>query len=243
MPTSTQSIREIVTQYPSSAKVFHRFDIDLCLQADLSLEGACQELQLSVDQVLEKLTDSEAQERGGMASDPATISLARLVQHIVRIHHLCVRQELPRLAEMALKLAATRGDRAPELSRVAELIGKLNGEMYAHIQKEEQVLFPFISQMDQESIVAYPPSHARFRSVTHPIFMMEQEHESADHIVAELIRLTNHFEPPSWACATHIALFSGLREFEADLKQHVHLENDVLFPRAIQLEAELKVRS
>jgi regulator of cell morphogenesis and NO signaling len=97
--------------------------------------------------------------------------------------------------------------------------------------------------MDQESIVAYPPSHACFRSVTHPIFMMEQEHESADHIVAELIRPTNHFEPPSWACATHIALFSGLREFEADLKQHVHLENDVLFPRAIQLEAELKARS
>ena len=243
MPTSTQSIREIVTQYPSSAKVFHRFDIDLCLQADLSLEGACQELQLSVDQVLEKLTDSEAQERGGMALDPATISLARLVQHIVRIHHHCVRQELPRLAEMALKLAATRGERAPELAKVAELIEKLRGEMYTHIQKEEQVLFPFISQMDQESIVAYPPSHACFRSVTHPIFMMEQEHESTDHIVAELIRLTNHFEPPSWACATHIALFSGLREFEADLKQHVHLENDVLFPRAIQLEAELKVRS
>ena len=243
MPTSTQSIREIVTQYPSSARVFHRFDIDLCLQADLSLEGACQELQLSVDQVLEKLTDSEAQERGGMASDPATLSLARMVQHIVRIHHHCVRQELPRLAEMALKLAATRGDRAPELAKVAELIEKLRGEMYTHIQKEEQVLFPFISQMDQESIVAYPPSHACFRSVTHPIFMMEQEHESADHIVAELIRLTNHFEPPSWACATHIALFSGLREFEADLRQHVHLENDVLFPRAIQLEAELNVRS
>jgi regulator of cell morphogenesis and NO signaling len=115
--------------------------------------------------------------------------------------------------------------------------------MYAHIQKEEQVLFPFISQMDQESIIAYPPAHACFRSVTHPIFLMEQEHESAEHIVAELIRLTNHFAPPSWACATHIAFFSGLREFEADLKQHVHLENDVLFPRAIRLESELKVRS
>lgn len=243
MPTSNQSIREIVTQYPSSAKVFHRFDIDLCLQADLSLEGACQELQLSVDQVIEKLTDSEAQERGGMALDPATLSLARLVQHIVRTHHHCVRQELPRLAEMASKVAAKRSDRALELAKVAELIEKLRGEMYTHIQKEEQVLFPFISQMDQESIVAYPPSHACFRSVTHPIFMMEQDHESADHIVAELIRLTNHFVPPSWACATHIALFSGLREFETDLKQHVHLENDILFPRAIQLEAELKVRS
>ncbi len=243
MPTSTQSIREIVTQYPSSARVLHRFDIDLCLQADLSLERACQELQLSVDQVLEKLTDSEAQERGGIASDPATLSLARLVQHIVRVHHLCVRQELPRLAEMGMKLAATRSDRSPELTKVAELIEQLRGEMYTHIQKEEQVLFPFISQIDQESIVAYPPSHACFRSVTHPILMMEQEHESADHIMAELIRLTNHFEPPSWACALHIALFSGLLEFEADLKQHVHIENDLLFPRAIQLEAELKARS
>jgi regulator of cell morphogenesis and NO signaling len=243
MPTSTQSIREIVMQYPSSAKVFHRFDIDLCLQADLSLEGACQELHLSVDQVLEKLADSEAKEPGGLALDPATLPLARLIQHIVRIHHQRVRQELPRLAEMASKVVAKRGDRAPELAKVAELIEKLHGEMYAHIQKEEQVLFPFISQMDQESIVAYPPSHGCFRSVSHPIFMMEQEHESADHIVAELMPLTNHFEPPSWACATHIALFSGLRNFEADLRQHVHLENDVLFPRAIQLESELKARS
>ena len=243
MPTSTQSIREIVTQHPSSARVFHRFDIDLCVQGDLSLEGACQELQLSVDQVLEKLSDSETQEDGGTGLDAATLSLARLIQHIVRIHHQCVRQELPRLAEMASKVAATRGDRAPELAKAAEMIEKLRGEMYAHIQKEEQVLFPFISQMDRESIVAYPPPHACFRSVSHPIFMMEQEHESAGHIVAELIRLTNHFEPPSWACATHIALFSGLRAFEADLRQHVHLENDFLFPRAMQLETELKAGS
>jgi regulator of cell morphogenesis and NO signaling len=243
MPTSTQSIREIVTQHPSSAKVFLRFDIDMCLQADLSLEGACQELQLSVDQVLEKLADSEARECGTAAFDPEALSLARLIQHIVRTYHQSVRQELPRLAEMATKVAAKRGDRAPELATVAALIEKLRGEMQSHIEKEEQVLFPFISQMDQESIVAYPPAHACFRSVTHPIFMMEQEHESADHIVVELIRLTNHFEPPAWACPTHIALFSALREFETELRQHVHLENDVLFPRAIQLEARLKVRS
>ena len=82
-------------------------------------------------------------------------------------------------SEMASKVAAKRGDRAPELAKVAELIEKLHNEMYAHIQKEEQVLFPFISQMDEESIVAYPPAHACFRSVAHPIFMMEQEHESA----------------------------------------------------------------
>jgi regulator of cell morphogenesis and NO signaling len=242
MSTSTESIREIVSKRPSAAIIFHRFDIDLCLQADLSLEGACQELQLSVDQVLEKLADAEAQ-NGGVSLDPATLPLERLVQYIVRIHHHCVRQELPRLAEMASKVAAKRSHRAPELATVAEFTQKLHREIYAHIEKEEQVLFPFISQMDQESIVVYPPAHSCFRSIAHPILMIEQEHESADHIVAELIRLTNHFEPPSWACGTHIALFSGLREFEVDLRQHVHLENDVLFPRAIQLEAELKVRS
>jgi len=243
MSTSTQSVREIVTKQPSAARIFHRFEIDLCSHGDLSLDGACKELQLCVDQVLEKLADAEAHERGSGPLDPAILSLGRLVQHIVRVHHQCVRQELPRLAELARKLAAKRGDRAPELHTVADLIEKLHEEMHAHIQKEEQVLFPFISQMNQESIVAYPSAHACFTSVVHPIFKMEQEHESAENIVAELICLTNHFEPPSWACATHIALFSGLREFESDLKQHVHLESDVLFPRAIQLEAELKARS
>ncbi len=243
MSTATQSIRDIVTSRPSAASIFNRFDIDLCMQADLSLEAACRELQLSVDQVLEKLADAEVKENGGLAFDPLDVSLGRLIQHIVRVHHHRVRQELPTLAEMASKVAVKRSDRDPELVTVAELVEELRSEMYAHIEKEEQVLFPFISQMDQESIVSYPPAHACFRSVAHPIFMMEQEHESADHIMRELIRLTNHFAAPSWACATQIALFSGLSQFEGDLRQHVHLENDVLFPRAIQLEAEIKARS
>ena len=128
--------------------------------------------------------------------------------------------------------------------KVAELVEELRSEMHAHIEKEEQVLFPFIPQMDQESIVAYPPAHACFRSVAHPIFMMEQEHESVDHIMRELIRLTNHFEAPLMGMRdAHRALFRRFANFEADLRQHVHLENDVLFPRAIQLEAELKARS
>lgn len=243
MSTATQSIRDIISRRPSAASILSRFDIDLCLHADQSLERACSELQLSVDQVLEKLADAESRESGGTAFDPAILSLGRLMQHIVRVHHQRVRQELPRLAEMASKVAAKRNDLAPELAKVSALIEKLRAEMYAHIQKEEQVLFPFIAQMDQESSVAYPAGHACFRSILHPIFMMEQEHESVDHLAAEIDRLTNHFETPAWACATHTALFSGLREFEADLRQHVRLENDVLFPRAIQLETELKARS
>jgi regulator of cell morphogenesis and NO signaling len=140
---------------------------------------------------------------------------------------------------MAQKLAAKRSDRAPELKNVAKLLEELRADMFAHIQKEEQVLFPFISQMDQDSIIVYPPAHTCFRSVAHPVSKMMQEHESANHIVAELRRLTLGFQPPEWACTTHASLFAGLNEFETDLKQHAHLENDVLFPRAIEMEAEL----
>lgn len=243
MPTATQSIREIVSTQPSAAQILHRFDIDLCSHADQSLGGACKELQLSVNQVLEKLADAEAQECAGRSFDPASLPIGRLIQYIVRVHHQCVRQELPRLAEMARNVAAKCSDGAPELPAVCELLEELHAEMYAHIQKEEQVLFPFISQMAQDSLFAHPRAHACFGSVAQPILMMEQEHESSGHIMAELGRLTNDFRPQAWACATHVALFAGLREFAADFQQHVHLENDILFPRAIELESQLNIRS
>lgn len=239
MTASTQSIREIVATQPSAARVFERFNIDLCLQAENSLDCACADLQLSVDQVIEKLANAQAQESGRLAVDPSTLSIERLIQHIVRVHHQKVRRELPGLSEMAQKLAAKRSDRSPSLKQVAALIEELRADLIAHIEKEEQVLFPFVAQMDQDWIVAYPPAHACFRSVSHPIFMMMQEHEAANRIMAELRVITTGFEVPEWACSTQTALFSGLSAFETDLKQHVHLENDFLFPRAIKLEAEL----
>ncbi len=126
--------------------------------------------------------------------------------------------------------------------RIAELLGEMRAGMFSHIQKEEQVLFPFIAQMDQGSVAIYPPAHACFRSVSYPVFMMVQEHETIDYILAEFRRLTHGFEPPTRACVTHIALIAGFRAFEIDHAQHVHLENDVLFPRAIQMEAELNTK-
>jgi regulator of cell morphogenesis and NO signaling len=242
MPTSTQTVREIVATQASAARVFQRFDIDLCSQAEKSLDGACAELQLSVDQVLEKLADAETQGRGGPPVDPASLSMGRLIQYIVRVHHQCVRRELPRLNDMARKLAARLDDQAPELRNIEALLEELRADMFAHIQKEEQVLFSFIYQMEQNSIVEYPPAHACFRSIAQPVSKMMQEHDSANYILAEVRRLSGGFEPHVGACGAHIALYAGLREFENDLKQHIHLENDVLFPRAIELEAELNSR-
>jgi len=242
MATSTQSIREIIAAQSSAAVVLERFDIDLCVRANQSLGHACAELQLSTDQVLEKLSDAAAREHGIAPADVATYSLGRLIQHIVRTHHQYVRRELPRLGSLAQKLAGKHGERAPELKQIEGILGDLCADMFAHIQKEEQVLFPFIAEMDQDRDATGCLPRGCFGSVSQPIAMMVMEHGLAENLVTEIRNLTGGFTPPAWACPTQLAFYAGLREFAADLRQHVHLENDLLFPRAIAREAELNRR-
>jgi regulator of cell morphogenesis and NO signaling len=242
MPTATQSIREIVIAQSSAAAVFERFDIDLCSQSDASLKQACAELQLSVDQVLEKLSDAAAGEDESVPAGLDGYSLSRLVQYIVRTHHQYVRRELPPLAQKARKLVGKHGERAPELKKIGAMLDALHDDMFAHLQKEELVLFPFIAQMEDDAGGCGSPARACFRTVAHPISMMVQEHESAEGLVAEMRALTNQFNTPVWACPTHIALYAGLKQFESDLRQHVHIENDILFPRAIEMESTLNQR-
>ncbi len=240
MPTATQSIREIVTAEPSAASVLERFDIDLCSQADDQLERVCTELQLSVDQVLEKLADAESRANGATVPDLENYSLARLIQHIVRTHHQTVRQELPRFAELSQRIAGNQGESAPEYKTVAKLIEQLRVEMFAHLEKEEQVLFPYIVLLEEAAGDRSATPHTCFRSVAQPISMMVLEHDAAEGIVAQLRQLTSGFEPPKWACPRNIAFHASLAAFQNDLRQHVHLEDDLLFPRSIALETELK---
>jgi len=146
---------------------------------------------------------------------------------------------------MAHELASKSNDLDPKLKDIEALLNELRVDMLAHIQKEEQVLFSFIYRMDQESTVAFPLPRAGFRPIANSNAMVTQEHESAKHTMAEIRRITTDYEVPEGACATHTALFAGLRAFEKDLKQHLHLENDVLFPiqlRPQQLTLEVQCR-
>ena len=238
MPTATQSIGEIVTAEPSAAAVLERFEIDLCSQADAQLEHACAELQLSVDQVLEKLTEAESRASGTTVPRVESYSLTRLIQHIVRTHHQTVRQELPRFAELSQRIARNHGDKSPQYKTVATLIEQLRAEMFAHLEKEEQVLFPYIVRLEEAADDRSTPPYACFQSVGQPISAMVREHDSAEEIVAQIRELTNGFEAPEWACARAIAFHASLAAFETDLRRHVHLENDLLFTRAIAMEAE-----
>jgi regulator of cell morphogenesis and NO signaling len=240
MLNSSQTIRDIAATQPSAIALFERFDINVCSLADKSLKEACSELQLSLEQVLEKLQECGDRESGTGPIDPATLSCSLLIQHIVRVHHQHVRQNLPRLVRYARKLTDQLGDQACEFTAVEKLVGQLHQDLWAHIRKEEEVLFPFIVRMEEESTLAYPPEHACFRAVSYPVLMMVQEHEVASRIMEQLRQCTGNFSPPEWACPTQRALLDGLREFDADLKEHIHLENDVLFPRSIQMEASLR---
>lgn len=243
MPTATQSIREIVTAEPSAAAVLERFEIDLCKKGDEKLDRACAELQLSIDQVLEKLADAEATAHGAFAPDLESYSLSRLIQHIVRTHHQTVRQELPRLAEVSQRIATKHGTKAPQYKVVASLIEQLCSEMLAHLQKEERVLFPHIVRMEEASQTNQSAPDGCFFSVAQPISMMMHEHDSAEGILEQIRAATNGFTAPDWACSKNAAFHTGLAGFAADLQQHVYVENDLLFPGAIVLENELRKRN
>lgn len=239
MTTATQTIREIIGAHPSAASVLQRFDIDVCTRSNELLMEVCGDLQLSVEQVLEKLESGAASEPGAESADPAGFSTSRLIRHIVRVHHRTVRQELPRLVALAHAVHARYGERALELSEVERLVAQLHAELSEHIHKEEQVLFPYIAQVAEAPLLAFRPSQPCFSRVGQPVFMMAQEHERAKRLIAEVRSMTDDFKPPVWACSTFIALYAGLRAASDDLNEHFRLENDVLFPRAIEIEAEL----
>lgn len=242
MPIATQSIREIVTAEPSAAAVLERFEINLCTQSDIELARACAELQLSVNQVLEKLADAESHAHGAFAPNLESYSMTRLIQHIVRTHHQTVRQDLPRFVEISQRIATRHGGKVPEYKDVARLLEALRDEMFAHLEKEEQVLFPYIVQLEDAAEAQTCAPTACFRSVGQPISMMLQEHDAAQAIVTQIRELTHGFQPPEWACSRNSAFHAGLAAFQVDLAHHVHLENDLLFPRAIEAETQVNGR-
>lgn len=242
MATATQTIREIVETQPGAAAVLQRFEIDLCVDAGASLQELCADLQISLDQVLEKLSEAGSGSRPGLLANPAGVSLSRLMQHIVRNHHLYLRRELPRAAEMASNVAVKYGAREPAFYRLAEIVEALRIDLLAHLEREEQVIFPYIAQLDQQAMLACVPPQS-FRTLAATVFAMVQEHESAIRDLEEAAHITHGFRPGRHACARQIALLGTLRGFQIDLRRHLALEDDELFPRAIALEANLQTRN
>lgn len=232
-----RTIGDIVAADYRAAAVFERYGLDFCCGGKQTLEEACRQPAVDAAALMRELEALEAVPSGG--DDAAALPVDQLADHIVSTHHAYVRSAIPILEAHTSKIAAVHGSRSPELPEVASLVAAIAEEMLHHMTKEEQVLFPYIKALVRAERSGAPRPFMPFGTVQNPIRMMELEHQSAGDEMRAIRELTRNYEVPDFACATYRACLLELQEFETDLHRHVHLENNVLFPRALEIESKL----
>lgn len=231
----SDTVGEIVAQRPALSRVFENERIDYCCGGKKTLEEACANAGIDPRQLLAKLEESAASgDEGAPIVDARTLSLTHLADHIEQTHHAYLREELPRLEGLTAKVASVHGGDDPRLLEVKEVFQAVADELTGHMMKEEQVLFPMIRQLEESERA--PAFHCG--SLANPIRQMESEHDEAGSGLERMRDLTDGFTPPDWACNTYRAMIEGLVSLELDLHQHIHKENNVLFPRALEMETE-----
>lgn len=235
MASPQTTVRDIALEQPASIRVFERFGIDYCCGGRKPLAEACQERSINPDTVLAALEEANAN-GSEQTRDWTKASLESICNHIVETHHAYVRAELPRLEAFAEKVYSRHGDKQPELGKIRELVGSVGEDLLQHMNKEEMVLFPYVTNLERNMTSCGPRPLGCFGAVRNPIRVMMSEHDAAGDAIAKMRALSGGFTPPEWACPTYRGFYQALSEFEKDLHQHVHLENNVLFPRAIELD-------
>lgn len=233
--TMEKTVGELVSEQPGRSRVFEEYGIDYCCGGEKPLAEACAKKGVDVDEVSRQLAQVDAADVEVDAVDFSTMTLDVLADHIVAKHHAYLREELPRLEAMSAKVAKVHASSDERLRELAQVVDALSTELHAHMMKEEQILFPIIRQLVHADTL--PSMHCG--TLANPIRVMELEHDSAGGALENMRRLTDGFTPPEWACNTYRALLHGLHELELDLHRHIHKENNILFPRALQLEAAL----
>ncbi|HRX85094.1 MAG TPA: iron-sulfur cluster repair di-iron protein [Phycisphaerae bacterium] len=233
--TASRTVGELVAEMPARARIFEAHRIDYCCGGKIPLADACTAKSVDLQQVLAQLEACTPRGDAPDAADWTQRSLGELVDDIVTTHHEYLRSDLPRLGAMVEKVARVHGERHAELAEVLDVFRALQQELLAHMQKEEMILFPIVKRIEATGQVT--ANHCG--SVANPIRVMEDEHDFAGRALEALRRLTNDYTPPEDGCNTFRVMLDGLAELERDLHTHIHKENNILFPRAIALEAEL----
>lgn len=230
------TIADVVTRYPATIPVFERLGIDYCCGGKRPLGAAVADKGLdwqAVGSLIEAaVSPVAAQEAPASWSDA---SLTDLIAHILDRYHARLREDLPRLSAMGEKVINAHGERHPEVRDVAQVYAGLRAELESHMVKEEHILFPFIEQLEAGA----GDRHPLLGRASSPIAVMEAEHDSAGAALARLRTLTSDHRVPPDGCATFRGYYDGLAALERDLHAHIHLENNVLFPRALALEARI----
>lgn len=222
-----KTLSQIVTENYQAAYVFEKYGLDFCCRGRRPLQEACQEKQIGTDLVLNELNEALATVDAGI--DFNSMSLTELSNYIEVTHHGFIKLSMPQIFSYVLRVASKHGDRYPYMKDVYVLFSELKSEMDEHLLKEEKILFPRIRQLE-----ANEKPHNSLDFLSAPINVMEEEHDEAGRIMEKIRVLTNNYEPPAQACTTFRLSLTALKAFEADLHQHVHLENNILFPKAIE---------
>jgi len=224
-----RAVGEVVAEDYRRASVFKAFGIDFCCGGGRTIRAACEEVGADYEALAEALAEAAHRIPDG-APDPASLELDGLIDHIVGVHHDYVRASVPVLREFSAKVARVHGQRDPQLHEIRDLVEELARELVQHMDEEEGVHFPRIAAL---SAARAHGVHGDVGVSTQPL---EDDHDRAGELMRRVRSLSDGFTPPPDACATYRATYAKLEEFEADLHRHVHLENNVLFPRAAALE-------
>jgi regulator of cell morphogenesis and NO signaling len=231
------AVKDIAVSSPAAARILEKAGVDYCCGGSRSLQDACAEAGVSAEEMLARLRASGEPARPEDA-DWLSAPLGELTKHIRERHHGYVRGAIPRVRALLEKVKAKHGATRPEIALIEGLFLQLGQEMIAHMQKEEIVLFPYIERLELARREGAKLERPFFQTVRNPIQMMINEHDAAGDLAKQIRKASSGYATPADACASYQRLYSELLEFETDLHQHVHLENNILFPRAIEMENE-----
>jgi regulator of cell morphogenesis and NO signaling len=228
------TIGQLVTERPARARIFESFGIDYCCGGKKPLAQAIREKNLDAKTVLGVL-DAFDDQSPQTERNWGEASMTELADHIEQTHHAYLKTELPRLEFLVNKVADRHGSERPQLIQLARLFNIFKAELESHMHKEEVILFPICRQLEASG----SPQRFHCGSVQNPIAVMVQEHDDAGEALRQMRELTDNYSLPADACNTYRALFDSLQQLEQDMHRHVHKENSILFPRAVERESQL----
>ena len=231
-----KTVGELAVEMPLSIRVFEAWKIDYCCGGRTLLPAACAGVGKTVeafDTALESMTDLHE-----VAPDWSAASLTKIAENIVATYHQYTRQELATIEPLTEKVLSVHGERRPELSDVVVLFRSLRDDMLPHMLKEEQVLFPYVAQMEAAADNHRPAPTPFFGTVTNPVRKMMEEHDRVGELLATLRTVTADYTPPDSACFSYRELYRRLAELEQRTHEHIHIENNLYFPRAVTLEEQ-----
>jgi len=231
-------VADLVRTNYRTAEIFHQYHIDFCCNGDKTLYEACKEKEVKVEELLRELEQVMTQ-KDDFSSRVDSMSLSELVDYIIERHHSYVRKNIPILQEFLTKISRVHGDNHPELIEVKSLFDEGAGNLVMHMQKEEIILFPYIKKLEEAARQGTGKPRSPFGEVANPIRMMIVEHQTEGERFERIASLTNNYSIPSDACNTYSVSLQKLKEFEKDLHTHIHLENNILFPKTLELEKSL----